>query len=517
MSKAKRGCFGCEEFKGRLRLTVPSKYSPTQTQRRISLNMDATPENRAEAQKIIKRIHAYIEIRKYDPEKLDEYIFGEPETTAKTPQSTSTKEPSLDELWSRYVAQKSKNWSQTYIWNTIMSVSSHINKLKTKRLCDALEIESELSDNLTYPSRYRVLNLISTCCNWAVHSQIILRNPFWAIVDGLKAPNSDHDPDPFLRKDMERIIEAFKTHPRYSYLAPLVEFLFLTGCRTGEAVGLRWKNVTDRYIYFRESLSMARGRHIHKEGTKTQASREFPRANPRLNQLLEQLKPENVNPDDFVLQKPSGGHINRKTFYQNWYGEKHRGGKVYKGIVSKLASKTEEEGGIDHYRCPYSTRHTFITLSLETMAEKRLLTPSDVSQLAKYVGNSAATIYKHYLGRSGNEELVNIDINSPPQTSADGQPSYDELRAQLAAANQRLAQLSESQQTLTPSLHEPAPVEPTSMPESPSSEPSETVPSLKVNKKAVSRHNGQTEPSDPKFEQLALWQALSEMVNPDGE
>ena len=153
------------------------------------------------------------------------------------------------------------------------------------------------------------------------------------------------------------------------------------------------------------------------------------------------------------------------------------------------------------------------------MAEKRLLTPSDVSQLAKYVGNSAATIYKHYLGRSGNEELVNIDINSPSQTSADGQPSYDELRAQLAAANQRLAQLSESQQTLTPSLHEPAPVELTSMPESPSSESSETVPSLKDNRKPVSQRKSNTEQSDPKFEQqqLALWQALSEMLNPKGK
>jgi hypothetical protein len=126
-------------------------------------------------------------------------------------------------------------------------------------------------------------------------------------------------------------------------------------------------------------------------------------------------------------------------------------------------------------------------------------------------------IYKHYLGRSGNEELVNIDIDSPPpQTSADGQPSVDELLAQLAVANQRIAELSE-RQTLTPSVHEPAPVEPTSMPESPSSEPSETVPSLKANKKIGSRRKSKTEPSDPKFEQLALLEVLKEMVNPDGE
>lgn len=515
MSKAKRGHFGCEEFKGRLRLTVPRQYSPTGKQKRMSLKMDDTPANREAAHKIINRIHVYIETRDYDPEKIEEYIFGKPEKTAKTPQSTSTKEPSLDELWSRYVSQKSKNWSQTYIQNHIRTVGSHINKLTTKRLSDAEQIESDLS-HLSPSARYRVLSFISACCNWAVHSKIILDNPFWGIVDGLKAPNSDHDPDPFTRKEMERVIEAYRIHPRYSYLADFVEFLRLTGCRTGEGIALRWKNVTDNYIYFCESISLARGKYIHREGTKTVASRKFPRTNLRLNQLLEQLKPETVNPDNFVFQDPRGGHIKYGNFYSSWYGKYWRK-KFSKGIVSKLASKTEEEGGIDHYRCPYSTRHTFITLSLETMAEKRLLGPSDVSQLSKYVGNSAAMIYKHYLGRSGNEELVNIDIDSPPpQTSADGQPSYNELLAQLAVANQRLAELSE-RQTFNPSPHEPAPVEPTSMPSSPSSSPSETGLSLKANKKVVSRHKSKTEPSESEFKQLALWEALSEMVNLDGE
>jgi integrase len=515
MSKAKRGHFGCEEYKKRLRLTVPRQYSPTGSQRRISLQMDDTPENRAEAQRILKRIHAHIEIGDYDPEKLEEYIFGKLEKTAKTPLSTPTKEPSLDELWSRYVAQKSKNWSQTYIESTISTVGSHINKLTTKRLSDALQIESELS-HLCSSARYRTLTYISACCNWAVHSQIILHNPFWAIVDGLKAPRSDHDPDPFTRKEIERIIESYEIHPRYSYLAPLVAFLFLTGCRTGEAVGLRWKNVTDKDIIFCQSISIVRGKHIYREGTKTVPRRAFPRKNPKLNQLLEQLKPEIVNPDDFVFQDPRGGHIKRSNFYSSWYGSCKKNG-FCKGIVSKLASKTEEEGGIDHYRCPYSTRHTFITLSLETKAEKRQLGPSEVSQIAKYVGNSAATIYKHYLGRSGNEELVNIDIDSPPpQTSENGQPSYNELLAKLAVAEQRIAELSE-RQTLTPSVHEPTPVEPTSMPESPSSEPSETVSSLLANNKALSQRKSKTEPSEFELKQLSLFEVLTEMVNPDGE
>jgi integrase len=517
-ARAKRGNFSLEAVKGRLRLIAPAKYSPTGMQKRISLEMDDTPENRGEAEKIIKRIHAYIEIGNYEPEKLHEYILGKSEKIAKTPSSIPAKVLSLDELWSLYVAHKSKNWAQTSIGAVIMTVGSHINKLTTKKLSDALKIESELS-HLSCSTQYRVLTYISACCNWAVHSQLISHNPFWAIVNGLKPPNSDYDPDPFTREEMERIIKAYEEHPRYSYLAPLVIFLFLTGCRTGEGVALRWKNVTEKYIYFRESLSLVRGKHICKEGTKTEAERVFPRINPRLNQLLEQLKPEKVNPDDFVFQTPRGGHISRKIFSYSWYGGK-KNKYFYQGIVSKLASKTQAQGGIDHYRCPYSTRHTFITLALETMAAKKLLTPSDVSQLAKYVGNSSTMIYEHYLGRSSNEQLVNIDIDDYsrlPQTSVDGSPSDNELLRQLAQANQRIAELTELVQTLTLSQKLPAPVEPTSKPQLPSSSSEETEPSPKTNKKAVSQKLPKTEPSEPEFEQLALFAFLEEIVNSGDE
>ena len=39
------------------------------------------------------------------------------------------------------------------------------------------------------------------------------------------------------------MIEAFKTHPKYFCYAPFVEFLFLTGRRTSEAIGLMWKHI----------------------------------------------------------------------------------------------------------------------------------------------------------------------------------------------------------------------------------------------------------------------------------
>jgi hypothetical protein len=55
------------------------------------------------------------------------------------------------------------------------------------------------------------------------------------------------------------------------------------------------------------------------------------------------------------------------------------------------------------------------------------------------------------------------------------------------------------------------------MPESPSSEPSETVSSLLANNKALSQRKSKTEPSEFELKQLSLFEVLTEMVNPDGE
>ncbi len=517
--RATRGSFSWETVTGRLRLVVPAKYSPTGKQKRIALQMNDTLENRQEANKIIKRIHAHIrDIEDYDPQKLDEYIRGKPEETANKPPPTQAEEPQLDELWELYVLHKSLNWAPTTLESLIKTVSSHIARLTTKKLSDALQIHSELS-HLSYSARYRTLCRISACCKWAVQSQLISHNPFWVIVDGLKPPYTDTDPDPFTREEMNRIIEAYETHPKYSYFTPLVRFLFLTGCRTGEAFGLRWKNVTEKSIIFCQTIALARGKHIYSNRTKTGKNREFPRIkDSELDKLLKQLKPETVNPDDFVFQQPRGGHISRRIFYYSWYGQKYEKiGRLYQGIVSKLGSKSEAEGGIAHYRHPYSTRHTFITLALESMAKKKIISPSDISQLAKYMGNSPAMIYEHYLGRSGNEELVNLDFDSSsPQAPEDGKPNQDELLAQLAAANQRIDELTSRIQTLTSSQKLPTLVEPNSEPELPVPTPSQTAPPAPPQPKGKPASQNRR-PTKKEYEQFPLFALLEEMVNPKEE
>jgi hypothetical protein len=47
----------------------------------------------------------------------------------------------------------------------------------------------------------------------------------------------------------------------YSYYAPFVEFLFLTGCRPSEAIGLQWKHVISDYSKYPKIIPNAAAPH----------------------------------------------------------------------------------------------------------------------------------------------------------------------------------------------------------------------------------------------------------------
>jgi integrase len=44
------------------------------------------------------------------------------------------------------------------------------------------------------------------------------------------------------------VLSAFKVHPRYHHYADFVSFLANTGCRFGEAAGLKWKHLGADYL-----------------------------------------------------------------------------------------------------------------------------------------------------------------------------------------------------------------------------------------------------------------------------
>lgn len=85
--------------------------------------------------------------------------------------------------------------------------------------------------------------------------------------------------------------------------ALLVSFMEMTGCRPGEALAVRWRDI-DRQVAIESTLS---GDEIV-DRTKTEADRVAPALAPLLRDLGVLRKLSADGPDDFVFQTPAGEH-----------------------------------------------------------------------------------------------------------------------------------------------------------------------------------------------------------------
>ncbi|MBD3886612.1 hypothetical protein IFO70_33625 [Phormidium tenue FACHB-886] len=430
---------------GSLRFNIPKEHSVgNKKQTQIRLGLKETPENRAIADLITARLNEQIATNNYEPEKLNEYIdeykclymgsdYQSP--SSKRPKAVKSKTPTLDQLWEMFCQYKAALVLQTTFDIIFSTVGNHISRLKTKNLEEADTIVAELRrQTKSYSAMYRTLRYISNCCDWADSRDKILKNPFKLTLDALKPPQTDADPDPFTWEGLCRVIEAYKKDLRSRHYAPFLEFRRDTGCRFAEGVAFKWKHVhwEEGYIEFCETLTFTGKGFVHREGTKTEPSRRFP-LKAGLRQLLEKHKPANVNPEDYVFLDSDGGHISYSRFHYSWYGAKKKT-SFKKGIVSQLAELPEADGGIDHYRPPYAPRHTFITRALDKLARKREVKLSDVAQLADYLGTSTKMIFEHYLGKSGDDSIVDIEEDEPESASI--APSQNDTQLPIATSTQ---------------------------------------------------------------------------------
>ena len=200
----------------------------------------------------------------------------------------------------------------------------------------------------------------------------------------------------FTLTERDTIVKAFYESLKISerHAATLIEFLFLTGCRHGEAFGLRWKDVSFErgYVRFSKSFNKEAGT---TQQTKTGTVRMF-KLYPRLTDLLLciQANSSKTGKNDLVFTLANGNAYGSGDIDGVWRGRERkvvnkRGEDVryfYPGITERLT----EQGLLGQYLKPYSTRHTFITLQAQA--------GTDIPLLAAICGNSIEVIYRHYLG-----------------------------------------------------------------------------------------------------------------------
>jgi integrase len=189
-------------------------------------------------------------------------------------------------------------------------------------------------------ARKERLILLNACWSWGKTMGIVETNPWQELQKQIREVPKQ-PPKPFTKEEVRAILAAFKTHPQYKHYADFVEFLFLTGVRTAEAIDLRWQHISDDFssIWIGESLS----RGVRKS-TKTNKARYLP-SNDKIKALLNTRRPENYYPDDLVFPSPEGLPIDDRNFR------------------NRAWVKMLEIAGVE-YRKPYNARHTFICICL---------------------------------------------------------------------------------------------------------------------------------------------------------
>lgn len=360
--KASAGSVQIKNSNGRLQLvfTFQSK------RRYLSLGLTDTPTNRRAAQARAKLLESDIFYDRVD-ETFETY---KPRSKQRIPAIIPTPaKTALADLWEQYKSYKSMNASPKTIDSTYNPVSAHLGKCSSDGLLIPIEFRQELLRVTTESQARRTLMQLSACCNWAIKQQLITENPFEGMYKELKA-TIPPPPKAFTPNQIDQIIETFEQSKDHSLFTPLVKFLFWTGYRPCEAIGLRWGSVTQNCerIHFHESIVESNGHLYRRDETKTGVVRWFT-CTPKLKAMLQAYKLKENQNDDLVFTATNGGAI--------WLS--HFDTDHWSVVLTALNLSY-----LDNIKMtPYSTRDTFITL--------QALAGHSSTQIARWVGNSATT------------------------------------------------------------------------------------------------------------------------------
>jgi len=185
--------------------------------------------------------------------------------------------------------------------------------------------------------------LLSSCWQWAKGQyQIVDPNPWEGLASRIKiAPTQKVRP--FSRAEITAILGCFQTHRYYRHYYDFVCFLFGTGCRIGEAVGLKWKHISPdfRTVWIGETLT----RGMRRSTTKNRKDRTII-LTEKLSEILRQRSiGRDPKPDELVFPAPKGGAICDQLFNR----------RAWRTVLAKMNIE---------YRKPYSVRHSAISHAL---------------------------------------------------------------------------------------------------------------------------------------------------------
>jgi len=378
----RKGSVGIESFRGRLRLHLPRQLFDGQN-KYLTLGLTDTPENQKLAEQKANEIELDIEAGCFD-ETLDKYKPQRHLSIVKL--ESAQKVSTISELWDKYIDYKRQALKPTTL-DKLAVLEKHIKRCSYQLLDEPIKIRLALLQQTTNSQVKDVLMYLSAACKWGMKHGLVTNNPFDGMYNELPKHKwqDNSEPNAFSEEEKQKIIQAFRSHKAskgigYSYYAPFVEFLFLTGCRPSEAIGLQWKHVISdcsRITFEGALVQVGNGERVRVNGSKNNKKRVF-NCNQNLQQLLLQIKPENPEPESLVFPSPEGLSIHYRNFSR----------RAWDKIVDSL---------VERKTTPYCCRDTFIS---EQIAKG---VPTAV--VAKWCDNSVEMIEQKYLDNKVLEQM----------------------------------------------------------------------------------------------------------------
>ena len=390
-----------------LRLQFSSRVSRQYFNRRQflkPLRRKDTPENRIWSEMICLRIQADLDHpdRLFDP-SLKKYL-------ALTDEEPVSQGICLQELWDKFCQWKlmTTKIHQTTYQTRYKTFTNWLKPWLTKPVSRELtnEIIIGLMNQENHkPNLKKLFSCLHSMGEWGLRQELISKNYFIECkevnIKQLKKSFQLSEIDnykAFSINERDIVIESFYSSDNRSeqQISSLIEFLFLTGCRLGEAFALKWSDVLPEGIIFKESFSTETK--ITK-APKNYKIRLFRTKNYfKLLNLLERQKLKTYTPkcNNYVFVSPNGENYDRLMLDALWRGKDHGNGKFTQGVITRLVNEKK----ISQYLKPSSTRHTFISSQARANVDLKLLADS--------VGNSVDVIYKHYLSSDKNAYFFDL-------------------------------------------------------------------------------------------------------------
>ena len=329
----------------------------------------SNPIDIARANLICSKIELDILLRNFDA-SLKKYTENYPQLEPSTEKSSpvvikEVKTYTLIEVWDLWV--ESLDISEDTKLNHYRPLRIMIDKVKPKSSLDCSKWLLKASEN-HMPSTYNGrLRLLRSCLVWAIEQELTTFNPYAKLK---KRKIEQTQVKPFTIDEMKNIINGFgKIQPAYK---DFVTFLFLTGARPSEVVGIQWRRIDfDRgEITICDSLPKTVSEGHKRKSTKT-GSVTVLKINEGLRSVLSQIEKGAAEDLVFKSSLSKNGIINLKNFWVHW---------------GKVLTHTKIE-----YRKPYTTRHTLashaIDQGLSLVEVAYILGHTDTSMVSKVYGH----------------------------------------------------------------------------------------------------------------------------------